>query len=364
MASVEVLRCPVCSAPLDRNAERCAYCGSAVVIKTDLPDIDQRSLNRAVIDAKIADYRDEIHKDSKDAKAHYGLGVAYFSLGLPEDAATELRHAAKLAPENATFQAALAVVLEKLVGAKPRLWHDAMDRANRALALDPRLEEALRVKVELLERRGNRDEALAIWRQIAQLDPKKGSPRLAAALRVAAQDNLQAGNADAAIANLTELRALDPESLNAAVSAFLAANAPLLAGFQFPVTRPRGSLRAHMIIGCLAMIGLAVFFSAIAPKDNGEIAGNDPRSVFAIAALYGIFLVPAAILVVTKVNAAFPGRVGGQRSRWKIDDVVTQTDVPVAVLMQATRAALYKRAHPGAARSDVDRAALIGGSTV
>lgn len=102
MPDITVLSCPVCGAPFNPNDPRCTYCGSVVVIRTDHPRIDPKLLNKAVVDEHIAKYRRSVRQDANDETAHYGLGVAYFNLGLLDEAAAELTEAARLMPENPT----------------------------------------------------------------------------------------------------------------------------------------------------------------------------------------------------------------------------------------------------------------------
>ena len=77
-----VLSCPVCGASLTPDSERGSYCGSFIVIKTDLPKLDRRSLNQGVIQDHIATFRRRVRANNYDEEAHYGLGLAYYSLGL------------------------------------------------------------------------------------------------------------------------------------------------------------------------------------------------------------------------------------------------------------------------------------------
>lgn len=167
MPSLTVLSCPVCGAPLAPEPSRCDYCGSVVVIHTDHPRINPHQLNRAVIDEHIARYRTAVRRDSNDETAHYGLGVAYFNLGLLEEAAEELTRSARLMPENPHIQTQLAVVYADLAKAGKRgAEQSAWDRVNRALLLRPTLTEALLLKANLHLRRRQWQQAVECWRQI------------------------------------------------------------------------------------------------------------------------------------------------------------------------------------------------------
>jgi len=90
MPSVVTLSCPVCGAPLRPESTTCRYCGSTIFISTNHPRINPLSLNKAVIDENIAKFRSSLRRDPNDETAYYGLGVAYFNLGLMEDAIAAL----------------------------------------------------------------------------------------------------------------------------------------------------------------------------------------------------------------------------------------------------------------------------------
>lgn len=164
--TVTVLTCPVCAAPLRPDSSRCDYCRSVVFIQTDHPRIDPRSLNKAVVDEHIAKFRAAVRSDSNDESAHYGLGVAYFNLGLLEEAAEELAQAARLMPENPHIQTQLGIVFADLTKLGKRdAEESAWDRVNRALLLRPDLEEALLLKAKLHLGKREWQEAVAVWQQ-------------------------------------------------------------------------------------------------------------------------------------------------------------------------------------------------------
>lgn len=153
------------------NASRCDYCGSIVVIQTDHPRLDPRLLNKAVVDEHIAKFRMAVRRDPNDETAHYGLGVAYFNLGLLDESADELAQAARLMPENPHIQTQLAVVYADLARArKPNAEDLAWDRLNRALLLRPDFGEALRLKADLHLRKQEWKWAVATWRQATERD--------------------------------------------------------------------------------------------------------------------------------------------------------------------------------------------------
>jgi len=142
------------------------------VIKTDLPRIDPNTLNKAVIDESIAKFRSAVRRDPTDETAHYGLGVAYFNLGLLVDAVEELTQAARLMPENPHIQTQLAAVLARRAEkGDPDAERLTWDRLNRALLLQPSFVPALLLKAEMHLRRGDRLLAAKAWRQASALDP-------------------------------------------------------------------------------------------------------------------------------------------------------------------------------------------------
>jgi TPR repeat len=165
--------------------DRCGYCGSVVVIQTDHARINVASLNKSVINEHIAQYRKALRIDRRDATAHYGLGVAYFNLGLLEEASDELAQAVKLMPENANIQTQLAVVLAmRAPEAGPSYLKQSWDRLNRALTLDPQNTDALMLKAHHFQRQipaaTSKNESVIIqqqlvdtWKEIEQIDPER-----------------------------------------------------------------------------------------------------------------------------------------------------------------------------------------------
>lgn len=150
MISVLSLNCPVCGAPFSPGAERCGYCGSILVLQTDHPRIDPQALNRAVVDKHIAEYRDLLSTDPHSVKAHYGLGVAYFNLGLTEASIDALEKASSLTPENPHIHTQLAVAWREEAKSGNELAKDEMrDHIRYALRLDPKNVEALTLAAEM-----------------------------------------------------------------------------------------------------------------------------------------------------------------------------------------------------------------------
>jgi len=185
MPELMALTCPVCGAPLSPGEAHCAFCGSAIYIKADAPELNLRNLNQSVIQEHIADFRARIRKDRYDVEAHYGLGMAYYSLGLPDEAIEELTHAAKLMPENADIQTQLAVVLhQQLLAGKAAAEGPMKERLAKALTLDPGNFEANLLRADILQRRGDYVGALGILRPVVAADPRRANIRRAEILAV------------------------------------------------------------------------------------------------------------------------------------------------------------------------------------
>ena len=185
---VTALSCPVCSAPLARAADRCDYCGAWVVISVDHPAIDPASIDRGRIDQHIAGFRAALKRDPGDAAAHYGLGIAYFNLGLPHEAADELTEAARLTPERPAIQVMLGVVLADLAAmGDGRAAALAAERALRALVLDRGNVEAHLLQARLAAAAGDDPGMLASLRAAAERDREAIRPAAAAWLSRHAQ---------------------------------------------------------------------------------------------------------------------------------------------------------------------------------
>lgn len=140
-------------------------------IMTDLPRINPQILNSTIINRHIAEFRTALRVDASDQTARYGLGVAYFNLGLLEDSTRELENAAQLMPENPQIQTQLAAVSETLAtNGDLDYVKNAQERVRRALLIRPEMTEALliRAKISLLQLQFQN--AVMDWRLIAQTD--------------------------------------------------------------------------------------------------------------------------------------------------------------------------------------------------
>lgn len=163
MVSVLSLACPVCGAPFTPGAERCGYCGSILVLHTDHPRIDPRTLNRAVVDQHIASLREELSSDPNSVRAHYGLGVAYFNLGLTDAAIASLEKASSLTPENPHIHTQLAVAWrEEAKTGNASAIEEMRDHIRYALRLDPANVEALILASEEARRDHDIEQAVSL----------------------------------------------------------------------------------------------------------------------------------------------------------------------------------------------------------
>ncbi len=196
MSTLVPLVCPVCSAPLDPDTARCPYCGTVVVVAVGTARIDPAQIDRAVVDEQIDAFRAQLRNrptDAEAARAHYGLGVAYFNLGLTDDAVDALLKAARLTPENPRIQAQLAAVYAERAERGDRAADaKARDRIGRALRVDPDCAEALLVLAALELRAGEWTGAAAIWQRVAAANPDAARRPVADFLRAHLRTTLRA----------------------------------------------------------------------------------------------------------------------------------------------------------------------------
>jgi len=192
MPQIMALGCPVCGAPLKPGDEKCSFCGSYIFIKTDLPRLDRHTLNQAVIQEHITDFRRRIRSNQYDEEAHYGLGVAYFSLGLTDEAVDELSQAARLMPENPHIQAQLAVALRNSFKAGNQAAEQQMNtRIQSALLLDPNHVEAAMLKTEVLLDNQKYADAVALFQAMSPEVQGRVKPKLVSAFETLCEQRLR-----------------------------------------------------------------------------------------------------------------------------------------------------------------------------
>ncbi|MGC4108239.1 MAG: tetratricopeptide repeat protein [Thermomicrobiales bacterium] len=213
MPVLMALVCPVCGAPLSQGDTLCAFCGSAIFIKADAPQLNLRNLNQTVIQEHIGDFRTRIRSDRYDVEAHYGLGMAYYSLGLGDEAIEELTHAAKLMPENADIQTQLAVVLHRSVLSGNAAAEKPMrERLAKALTLDPTNFEANLLRADIMQRRGDYAGALGTIRPVVSGDPARGNAKRAEILVLLGRQALRDDDTAGFTQIVAELRQIDQDA--------------------------------------------------------------------------------------------------------------------------------------------------------
>jgi Flp pilus assembly protein TadD len=153
----------------------------------------------------IACFRQAIAFDPKNADAHYNLGNALRAKGQLDEAMAEYRQAIALDPKNADAHNNLGIALR----AKGQL-DEAMAEYRQAIALDPKHANAHNGLGVALHDKGQLDEAMAEYRQAMALDPKNADAHynLGNALRAK-------GQLEEAMAEYRQAMALDPKHANA-----------------------------------------------------------------------------------------------------------------------------------------------------
>ncbi|MGN6033490.1 MAG: tetratricopeptide repeat protein [Thermomicrobiales bacterium] len=302
MPELMALTCPVCGAPLSPGDTHCAFCGSAIFIKADAPELSLPNLNQSVIQEHIADFRARIRKDAYDVEAHYGLGMAYYSLGLPDEATEELTKAAKLMPENADIQTQLAVVLHQAVLAGNTAAERPMrERLAKALTLDPTNFEANLLRADVMQRRGDYAGALRVLRPVVASDPGRGNAKRAEILSLLGRQALHDGDTDGFAQVIAELResgedarARDLVMLSLQQHREELGPAVIVApgGAGATMTEDLGekvvSIGKTILVGIGAFIAgffLLIAVTALLPKDAEDTMTGGSLAVFALAFL-------------------------------------------------------------------------------
>jgi uncharacterized Zn finger protein (UPF0148 family) len=276
--------CPVCGAPFNRIDNNCPYCGVLVVIKSDHHRIDATQLNRTVINERIHEYRQALKNDRDDATAHYGLGVAYFNLGLLDESIEELSQASRIMPENPHIQTQLGVVLNELGHQRdPEFTNQAWKRLERALMLDPDNEDALVLREDLIKQRLRmpdlspvdhsvaRQQLFETWRSLARVDEARARPLISMFLNQ----------------NEVILQSLPQWKTHVRTAPKADANRWVL--------RTVGMAAGAFVLLCIAFGAV----SSTLPEDaNGSTQFDGSAGAFAILLVCSLFLIPPAIFVV------------------------------------------------------------------
>lgn len=272
-ASIVALTCPVCGAPFSPSSDRCDFCGSILALKTDHPRIDPKLLNKAVIDEHIAAYRRTLRTDPNDETAHYGLGVAYFNLGLVEDSVSELTQAARLMPENPNIQAQLAVVLRDAAKQGDAEAKRQMNyRIAMALRLDPNHLEALLLQADVYEDDGDLSSSVDYLEKAYVLDHERTHDKLGAALNALLDKHTREEDWRSLPEVWTKLRSFDRQAAMKSVTKFLDDNRKLIPARSFKDSKAAsvgsnvfliiGTIVATLVVGFIAF---AIFISIFGP---------------------------------------------------------------------------------------------------
>ncbi len=263
MTSRPALSCPVCGAPREPGVARCVFCGSWLLV---FPDEQQdASIDASLLRERIAAFRRVLAADPDDVMALYGLGVAYRTLGLLDDAIPVLARAANRRPEALGIQRALAGTLLDTVRRNPgdeRLWRDVRRQADRILALDPDAAEGWRLHGEVALRTRDAAALIAVAPSLARHDPDGELHReVAQRLRQLGERRYLDWQWDGAVDAWEALAALDAREGRTALVAFLMENARLVdrsAGRVWRALRQTMALRGDFRLSMLASLALGL----------------------------------------------------------------------------------------------------------
>ncbi len=88
--------------------------------------------NMGQYDGAVKIYRELIGKNPKNARYHFGLGIALHELKCYEEALKEKQAASRLEPDNAQYYNSIGVTLHEL-----KRYEEALEQKKRALELEP-----------------------------------------------------------------------------------------------------------------------------------------------------------------------------------------------------------------------------------
>jgi tetratricopeptide (TPR) repeat protein len=262
MSSRPALTCPVCGAPREPSVVRCGYCGSWLAVfageASDVP------IDEGLLRERIDRFRRQLATDPDNIDALYGIGVAWRSLGLFDDATRVLTRAANRRPEALAIQRALAGTLLDAVRRQPddgRMWRDVRRQAERILALDPEALEGWRLLGEVALRTRDDEELIALAPELARRDPTGDHRRVAARLLDTGERWFRDWAWEGAVEAWAALAEIDPRAGRTALVAFLLENARLVprsAGRVWRGVRQTMALRGNFRMSLLASIALGL----------------------------------------------------------------------------------------------------------
>lgn len=275
MSVVVALTCPVCGGPVSNSSEQCEFCGSYIFIKSDLPKLSPANLNRKVIQDQIKELRARFRSNTFDEEAKYGLGVAYYSLGLLSDAARELTEASILMPENPHIHSQLAVVMRDQFREGDESILPAMrERINTALKLDPDHVESLSLLYSLEVSDGQTAMAKRTLDRLESISPKKAREVRVELLKRRSQSRLNKFQWLEAKPEILELADLDEPSATKVLKSYIEGirlNFPVV--FVSTMLANIASFR-HLIFYGGSLFPLLFFYSASTLQMHERLIGS------------------------------------------------------------------------------------------
>lgn len=294
------LTCPVCGAPREPGFDQCAYCGSWLIV---FPDADETvPLDEALLHERIAVFREALARDPDDPVALHGIGVAFRSLGLLDDAIRALARAAHRRPESLSIQRALAGTLLDTVRRYPndrRMWRDVRRQAERIVALDQEAVEGWRLLAESALRTRDNDTLIAVAPRLARHDREGDHRDVARRLLDVGERRFQQWDWRGAVDAWASLAAVDPRAGRTALVAFLLENSRLVPRSASPVwraVRQTMALRGDFRLSALASIALGLALAIALALATYLI----DRDLFPPVAAVGIVLLPLLSLVAVR----------------------------------------------------------------
>jgi tetratricopeptide (TPR) repeat protein len=120
----------------------------------------------------IFKHEEDVRKNPDDVEAWKSLGNLYFDAGEAEKSIRAYTRALELRPGDADALVDRGVMYRAL-----KRYDDALENFKKALAVNPRHEHAMfNSGIVLYFDLGRKDEALAVWRSLADINPEARAP--------------------------------------------------------------------------------------------------------------------------------------------------------------------------------------------
>ena len=300
MSTIVGLQCPVCGAPREPGADRCDYCGSWLLA---IPDPDYPGgVREYVVREHVARFRAQLDAKSDDVVALHGLGVAYRSLGLFDDAIRVLARAANLRPEALNIQRALAGTLHDAVRRQPaeqRMWRDVRRQADRIIALEPDSSEGWWLRAEVALQTRDHTGLLAVTPHLARHDAGGDHAAFVRYMRETGDRQHHDWQWSDAVASWAALAHLDEIAGRTALVGFLLQNAKLVprsAGDVWRALRQTMALRGEFRQTTFAAIALGVALAFVVGAMSMFVA----PVWFPALLIIGLVFWPVVVLVVAR----------------------------------------------------------------